>query len=142
MAGLGNEGHFPEHFAEDRVATAVAPKLSLTTSVSQLSAVLPTNVPSEASRVLGTMCLPVLPGAPPFLQQEERVVVKETGRLEVGFGAGAQQRVMKAAAFRVGMSRFLPASPLGPLHSDTCVECIPGHTGTCITHEWVEVLVA
>lgn len=66
----------------------------------------------------------------------------DRGRLEVGFGPGAQQRVMKAASFRVGMSRLLPASPLGPLYSDTSVESVPGCTGTCITHEWVEILVA
>lgn len=53
-----NEGHFPERFAEeDRVATEVAPKLSLTTLTSQVSAVLPTNVPNEAAGVLGAMCL-------------------------------------------------------------------------------------
>lgn len=66
----------------------------------------------------------------------------DRGRLEVGFGPGAQQRVMKAASFRVGMSRLLPASPLGPLYSDTSVERILGHTGTCITHEWAKILVA
>lgn len=49
---------------------------------------------------------------------------------------------MEAAAFELGMPRLLPAPPLGPLYNDTSVESVRGYTGVCITHEWVEVLVA
>lgn len=65
-----------------------------------------------------------------------------SGSEGTGFRTGTQERVMKAAAFRVGMSRLLPAS-LGPRYSGTSVESVPRYTGTCcITCEGVEVLMA
>lgn len=59
---------------------AVAPKLSLTL-VSQLSAVLPDNLPSEAAGVLRITCLPVSRELHP--QQEGSVAVKDRAGLRL-----------------------------------------------------------
>lgn len=75
-AGLRNEGHFPEHFAEeDRVVTGSGSQAVFDNiGVSSLQSYWTTSPMRQQG--CWDSCLP---GASPFLQQEGRVVAKETG---------------------------------------------------------------
>lgn len=79
-AGLWNEGHFPEHVAEeDRVGSGRDSRLSVKTFVFQLSVVLPAASPVRQQGFWESWSSSSLRSTSPFLQQEGRVVVKEQG---------------------------------------------------------------
>lgn len=77
----------------------------LENTVSQLSAVQQANFPNEAARVLAGNPVP-----PSFPGNTIPSAGRASGSEGTGFRTGTRERVMKAAAFRVGMSRLLPAS--------------------------------